>query len=198
MRFLMILIKTLLLFLLTFNHSYAADVLAQITARLAKTEITQGDFQQEKQLKILRKPLQSTGTFTYHQSKGVIWKTLTPVASLLLVNDTRLLNGQGEQAVPAALGKVFKAMLGGDLNQLSDGFSITGTIREASWQLALTPKDELLKKIIGSMALSGDHELRLLEIQEAGGNMTRITFDHITHPAELTPEQEADFEHLSP
>ena len=43
------------------------------------------------------------------------------------MNDTRLLTAQGELAVPAAFGKVFKAMLGGDLNQLSDGFSITGS-----------------------------------------------------------------------
>lgn len=194
----MILIKILLLFLLSFNRSHADDVLTQITARLAKTEITQGDFQQEKRLKILRKPLISTGTFTYHQSKGVIWKTLTPVASLLLVNDTRLLTGQGEQAVPAAFGKVFKAMLGGDLEELSNGFSITGSDQKTSWQMELKPKDELLKKIISSFVLSGDNELRMLEIQEAGGNMTLITFAQITHPTHITPEQEADFEHLSP
>jgi outer membrane lipoprotein-sorting protein len=194
----MILIKILLLFLLSFNRSYAGDVLTQITTRLAKTPITNGDFQQEKQLKILRKPLQSTGTFTYHQSKGVIWKTLTPVASLLLVNDTRLLTSQGEQAVPAAFGKVFKAMLGGDLKQLSDGFSITGSDHKPTWQLELKPKDELLKKIISSIVLSGDNELRLLEIQETGGNITRIKLAQITHPTRLTSEQKADFERLSP
>ena len=191
-------LKALLLFFFSFNHSHADDVLAKITVRLAKTEITQGNFQQEKRLKILRKPLLSTGIFTYDQSKGVIWKTLTPVASLLLLNDTHLLTGQGEQAVPAAFGKVFKAMLGGDLKQLTDGFSITGSDQEPAWQLELKPKDELLKKIISSIMLSGDNELRLLEIQEAGGNLTRIKFDQITHPTQLTSEQEADFERLSP
>ncbi|MFZ2171916.1 MAG: outer membrane lipoprotein carrier protein LolA, partial [Methylococcaceae bacterium] len=75
---------------------------------------------------------------------------------------------------------------------------ITGYNRKLSWQLELNPKDELLKKIISSIVLSGDNELRLLEIQEASGNITRITFDHITHPTQLTPEQEADFERLSP
>ena len=194
----MINLKVLLLFFLAFNYSYADDVLTQITTRLAKTPIINGNFQQEKRLKVLRKPLISTGTFTYHQSKGVIWKTLTPVASLLLVNDTRLLTGQGEQAVPAAFGKVFKAMLGGDLNQLTDGFSITGSDQKLAWQLELKPKDELLKKIISSIVLSGDKELRLLEIQETGGNITRIKFDQITHPTQLTSEQETDFEHLSP
>jgi hypothetical protein len=180
------------------NHSYADDVLASITSHLAKTEITQGDFQQEKRLKVLRKPLISTGKFTYHQSKGVIWKTLTPVASLLLVNDTRLLTSQGEQAVPSAFGKVFNAMLGGDLSRLSDGFSMSGSDQENSWRIELKPKDELLKKIINSILLSGDNELRLLEIQESGGNTTIIKFAKITHPSQLTPEQEADFEHLSP
>ena len=198
MKGLVIILKVLFLFLLSFNHSNAADVLAEINARLVKTPITQGNFQQEKHLKFLHKPLLSTGTFTYHQSKGVIWKTLTPVVSLLLVNDTRLLAGQGEQAVPAAFGKVFKAMLGGDLNQLTDGFSITGSDQEPAWRLELKPKDDLLKKIISLMALSGDNELRLLEIQETGGNLTQIRFDNITHPGQLTTEQEADFEHLSP
>jgi hypothetical protein len=191
-------IKIFLLFLLSFNHSYAADVLAEITARLVKTPITQGSFQQEKRLKILRKPLLSSGSFTYHQSKGVIWKTLTPVPSLLLVNESHLLTGQGEQALPPAFGKVFKAMLGGDLSQLSEGFVLTGEDKKPAWQLRLTPKDELLKKLISSMVLSGDNDLRLLEIQEAGGNITRIKFAQITHPAQLTPEQDADFERLSP
>ena len=188
----------LLLFLLSFGHSYAGDLLAQINARLVKTVITNGNFQQEKQLKILSRPLISTGMFTYHQSKGVIWKTLTPVVSLLLVNQSHLLTNQGEQAVPATFGRVFQAMLGGDLTQLADDFSITGTEQKASWQLQLKPKDELLQKIISTIVLSGDNELRLLEIQETGGNITHIKFDQITHPMQLTREQESDFERLSP
>lgn len=192
-------LNALLLFILSFNQSLAgADLLAEITSRLVETPITNGDFQQEKQLKILRKPLISTGVFTYHQNKGVIWKTLTPVPSLLLVDESRLLTAQGEQAVPAAFGKVFKAMLGGDLNRLTDGFSITGSDQKPSWQLQLKPKDELLKKIINTILLTGDNELRLLEIQEAGGNITRIKFNQLTHPEQLTREQESDFERLSP
>jgi len=64
--------------------------------------------------------------------------------------------------------------------------------------LELKPKDELLQKIIISIMLSGDNELRLLEIQETGGNLTHIKFDQITHPTQLTSEQEADFDRLSP
>jgi outer membrane lipoprotein-sorting protein len=193
-----IFLKALLLLILLLGQSNADDVLTQITARLTKAEITQGNFQQEKRLKILRKPLLSTGSFTYHQSKGVIWKTLTPIPSLLLVNESHLLTGQGEQAVPLAFGKVFKAMLGGDLNQLSEGFVINGEDKKPTWQLQLTPKDELLKKLISTIMLSGDNDLRLLEIRETGGNITRIKFAQITHPTQLSHEQEADFERISP
>lgn len=195
----MILLKALLLYLLAFGQGIAGEaVLTEIAARLAKTPIAHGDFHQQKHLKVLHKPLISTGMFTYHQSKGVIWKTLTPVASLLLVNESKLLTGQGEQAVPAAFGKVFKAILGGDISALTEGFEITGTDQKTSWQLELTPKDDMLKKVIITMVLSGDTELRELEIREAGGNITHITFNNITHPEQLTGEQEADFERLSP
>lgn len=190
-------IKTLMLVLLVVNQSSADEIaLTEISARLIKTPITQGDFHQQKHLKVLRKPLISTGSFTYHQSKGVIWKTLTPVPSILLVNESKLLTGQGEQAVPAAFGKVFKAMLGGDLAELTNGFSITGTNQKTAWQLELIPKDEMLKKIISTIVLSGDTEVRSLEIREAGGNFTQINFEHITHPSDISPEQEADFKRL--
>ncbi|TRW93219.1 LolA family protein [Candidatus Methylobacter oryzae] len=195
----MILIKALFLSLLLCGQGFASeDLLAGIAARLVKTPITQGEFHQQKHLKVLHKPLISSGTFTYDQNKGVIWKTLTPVVSVLLVNESKLLTGQGEQAVPAAFGKVFKAMLGGDLAALTDGFNVTGSDQKTSWQLELTPKDDMLKKVIGTMLLSGDTELRKLEIREAGGNVTDIAFDNISHPAQLTDEQQADFERLSP
>jgi outer membrane lipoprotein-sorting protein len=191
-------LKALLLFLLLCNQCYADEVLSRISAGLVKTAITQGSFQQEKRFKILRKPLMSTGTFTYHQSKGVIWKTVTPMPSLLLVNDSHLVTGQGEQAVPAVFGNVFKALLGSELIRLTKSFDITGNEQKKSWQLQLKPKDELLKKIISTILLTGDTELRLLEIQEFNGNLTRISFAEIAHPDHLSSEQQSDFERLSP
>jgi hypothetical protein len=193
-----IFLKSLLFLIFLLDESYADVGLTQITARLIKTPITQGDFDQHKHLKVLHKPLISTGSFTYDQSKGVIWKTQTPVVSILLVNETRLLTGQGEQAVPGAFGKVFKAMLGGDLTVLAEGFELIGSAQTETWLLELTPRDELLRKVIGKMILSGDTELRDLEIQETSGNNTRISFKNITHPQQLTAAQDVDFDRLLP
>ena len=188
----------MLLLLIPVTQSYATELLADITSRLVKAPISQGTFQQEKHLKILSRPLMSSGLFTYDQSKGVIWKTLVPVPSLLLVNESQLISGQGEQNVPAAFGKVFKVMLGGDLNELTEGFLMTVENKNNTWQLQLTPTDEFIQKIISTINLSGDNELRVLELQEVNGNFTRISFTQITHPNQLSTEQEADFERLSP
>ena len=188
----------MLLLLIPVTQSYATELLADITSRLVKAPITQATFQQEKHLKILSRPLMSSGLFTYDQSKGVIWKTLVPAPSLLLVNESQLISGQGEQNVPAAFGKVFKAMLGGDLNELTEGFLLTGEHKNNTWQLQLTPTDQFLQKIINTITLSGDSELRALELQEVTGNFTRISFTQISHPNQLSTEQEADFERLSP
>jgi hypothetical protein len=191
-------LSIIFLLLIPVTQSYASELLADITSRLVKAPITQGTFQQEKQLKILSRPLMSSGLFTYDQSKGVIWQTLAPVPSLLLVNDSQLISGQGEQNVPAAFGKVFKALLGGDLHELTEGFLMTGENKNNTWQLQLTPTDDFLQKIISKITLRGDSELRTLELQEVTGNFTRIGFTQITHPNQLSTEQEADFERLSP
>jgi Outer membrane lipoprotein carrier protein LolA len=191
-------VKVLLILIISINTSYADDVLTRITSHLSKTPVTQGTFQQEKHLKFLRKPLLSSGSFTYDQNKGVIWKTITPIPSLMVINDEHLLTAQGEKALPTAFGRVFQSLLGGELNRLAEGFEIIGKEQKTSWQLQLTPKDELLKKVIKIILLSGDSELRLLEIQEENSNLTRIQFSEITHPDHLSNEQQAEFERLSP
>jgi hypothetical protein len=185
------------LLLIPLRAGMAADLLADVGARLVKTEITEGRFRQEKNIKVLKKPLISTGTFIYHRSRGVIWQTLTPVSSVLLVNQARLMTAQGEQTLPPAFGRVFTAMFGGDLQAMKEGFDISGTNDKTAWKLQLKPKDALLKKIIVDMQLTGGKELQRIDIKEANGNFTRITFGQITHPEALTPAQEADFERLS-
>ncbi|MGR9086646.1 MAG: outer membrane lipoprotein carrier protein LolA [Gammaproteobacteria bacterium] len=185
------------LLLLPFPNAQAADLLGEIDARLERAEITQGSFRQEKKIRVLKKPLISTGVFTYHRRKGAIWKTLTPVPSVVLVNERRVITRQGEQALPEAFGRVFTAMLGGDLSLLAEGFETSGSHQHATWRLQLIPKEDMLKKLSAGIELTGDKALRLLDITEANGNFTRLSFERISHPAELTPEQETEFDRLS-
>lgn len=188
-------LKVMLLFFLSLSPGFADDALNRINSRLTKALITQGEFEQQKHLKILRKPLVSKGNFTYHQNKGVIWQTLSPVTSILLVNESHLITAQGEQLIPTTFGSVFQAMLGGDLSKLQDNFIITAKQGD-TWQLQLQPKEVMLQKIIQAIELSGDTEIRALVIQETNGNRSDIRFSHITHPQQLSPEQDTNFGRL--
>jgi len=176
----------------------ADDILDQVRVRLNPAEIAQGYFRQQKQLAFLNKPLLSEGEFVYWQHGGVIWKTLSPVASTILVGDERMLSAQGEQTMPPSFGRLIPALLGGDLARLREDFVVSGEMRELVWQLHFVPKDPLVAKAIAEVVLSGDSDLRGLEIRETGGNQSRIVFDNISHPTQLTPEQVAEFERLSP
>ncbi len=194
----MIILRILLLWASLLGLVWADDALDQVRARLNKAEIAQGRFRQEKQLTFLNKPLLSEGEFVYWQNGGVIWKTLIPVASTLLVGDERMVSAQGEQAMPPSFGRLIPALLGGDLARLREDFTIQGALQPDTWSLQFVPKDPLVAKVIADLTLSGDSDLRGMEIHEVSGNRSRIAFEQISHPQQLPPEQAAEFERLSP
>lgn len=187
-----------LLTLISLSVAVAGDILDQVAVRLNRAEIALGRFRQEKQMVFLNKPLLSSGEFVYWQRGGVIWKTLEPVTSTLLVGDERMVSDQGEQALPPSFGRLIPALLGGELAQLREDFEIRGELHAEAWRLQFVPKDPVVAKAIAEVSLSGDSDLRGLEIHEVGGNQSSIVFEQINHPPQLTPDQAAEFERLSP
>ncbi len=187
-----------LLFLTKSNHGCADDLLLRIASKIPETKITEGAFRQEKRLRFLKKPLSSQGKFLYEQNKGVLWKTETPIESAVLIKESQLITEQGGQALPPAFGGVFKSLLSGDVVRLNADFEVTGTEQKDAWEIRLIPKDEMMKKVIGEIRLRGDIEIRHWELQETGGNLTRIDFTRISHPNALSGEQQAEFERFLP
>lgn len=191
-------IPILFVIIVSIRSSYADEVFNKITERITKTKITEGTFQQEKRLRFLKKPLISGGKFIYEQYKGVLWKTEKPIESAVLIRESQLITAQGGQALPLAFGGVFKSLLGGDVARLNADFEVNGTEQKGAWGIRLIPKDEMMKKVIGEIRLRGDTEIRQWELQETGGNLTRIDFTRISHPNALTEEQQAEFERFLP
>jgi hypothetical protein len=192
------LIHIALVFLLSLSLVHADEILTRISARVAKAAITEGEFIQEKRLKFLTKPLITKGFFIYQQNKGVLWKTQTPLASTLLINNSQILSEEGEQAIPPAFGGMFNTLLSGDLLSLQEYFAISGAEQGESWQLQLIPKDDMMKKMIAAVRLEGNQDIKLWELLETGGNLTRISFSKIAHPASLNKEQLVEFDRISP
>lgn len=187
----------LLLFALA-AESLANDLLTEIEARVARADVIQGRFSQQKKLKFLSKPLLSAGEFVFLRERGVLWRTLLPVSSSLLIGPHRLIGSQGEQPIPGSVGRIFPMLLSGDLSRLSSDFSLSGSIDAAGWRLQLIPVDALVAKVISQIAVQGDTALRVVEISETSGNSSEIRFENISYPKQISPELAAEFEPLSP
>lgn len=188
----------LIVFLLAQHVVHAEAVLGQIPTLLTITEVAQGKFRQEKRLKFLRKPLLSEGEFIYSRGRGIIWKTLSPVASVLFMNQKRLLLDQTEQVLPPQFGRIFQALLGGEVESLVNDFNIRAEEKKSNWHVHMSPKDEMMQKIVRAMELSGDTEVRSLDVEEVSGNVTKISFHGIAHSNQLTSGQLAEFARFPP
>ena len=78
------LVSLMLFFFVLVSSCQAAD---HETIRL---QSIQADFIQEKHLKILARPLVSTGTFTFQTPQSLRWEYRTPVPSVLLMHGGKI------------------------------------------------------------------------------------------------------------
>jgi len=184
----------------------AADLAADVRARLADAPVLRGDFEQTRTLRGFRNPLVSRGDFLLVRSRGVVWRTRAPFASTLVVTRDRLLSrasdGTANMQLDArtepglrAVNEVMFALLGGDLATLAQHFRIEGDLLDGqAWRLVLTPVDAVLAGQFARLALEGDRYVRQVRLEERGGDQTVIRFAALRAAQEPTREDEARFE----
>lgn len=184
----------------------AADFATDVRARLADATVLQGDFEQTRTLKGFRNPLVSRGDFLLLRSRGVVWRTRAPFASTLLVTRDRLLSRSSDGAANMqldartepglrAVNEVMFALLAGDLATLARHFRMDGELLEGqSWRLVLTPVDAVLAGQFTRIGLEGDRYVRLVRLDERGGDQTVIRFSALRSARVPTREEEARFE----
>jgi hypothetical protein len=161
------------------------ELLAKVSARLAADVAVDQHFTQEKQLRVLKRPIRTEGTMLYRRDRGVCWNTEKPVLSTLVLGEQQLrqING-GEELVlkaqqqPALFGftRLFFAALSGQVEQLSEHFQVQVGGDEQHWSLDLTPRDALLQKFIEHMQLSGGARVEHVVVQGRDNDRTDIVF----------------------
>jgi Outer membrane lipoprotein carrier protein LolA len=174
-------------------------VVSRIAAQLSNNSpLTIGAFTQEKRLKFLHKPLVSRGEFIFAKERGVLWKTQEPMASVLYVGEGGMLADGARQSLPADVGRIFRALLGGDFNALAQDFSMQGEDKAGKWQVRLMPINPEVQKMIQTVTIDGDREITAITLTETGGNVTSIAFSAISHPSQLSPRQSDEFARFQP
>lgn len=145
-------------------HAAAENVLSYGSA----VEEASGRFVQLRTLSGFPVPLESSGTYEYSSKSGVLWHTLMPLESRLLISSTT--TDQSNQVLSDILLAVFK----GDSEELLRYFEASVEEFENSWQIKLKPTGEGLRAAIVEIELSGSVFIETIHIKEQGGSSSRI------------------------
>lgn len=195
------------LLLLGAGAATAVDGLDAIRERLAQPTVLRGDFTQAKQLAGFRNPLRSSGRFVLARERGIVWETLQPFPSAMVVTAdrirSRLPDGSSrievdaaQQPALAAVNAMLFALFAGDVAVLSERFETTSAMLDANgWTLGLVPKAGGLAEVFERIDLEGDAYVRKVRIGERGGDVTTIHFDALSDtPATLADDEAQAFD----
>lgn len=184
----------------------AADV-DLVKQRVAKVGVLRGEFIQEKQVAGFNNPLRSQGRFVLAQDHGVIWTTLKPFPSEVVVTRDRILSRQRDgssrveldgrqQPAMRSVNAIMFALMSGDAQALSAQFTVkVEALTDNGWKMQLTPRSAILGKVFSALTLSGDRYVRQVQIIEANQDVTRIHFAGLSQtPAQLSADEGRKFE----
>ena len=150
--------------------------------QLSQVKESKARFVERKYLKVLKAPLEISGTLTYVRPGRLEKRTLKPKPETLVVaddkltlenparNDKRVLKLQD---YPVLWGFVesIRATLGGDVKALERFYRVELEGGPARWQLYLTPRDRKMNEVISLIRIDGSHaRVDTIEVQEARGD----------------------------
>ncbi|MEL1264380.1 outer membrane lipoprotein carrier protein LolA [Pseudoxanthomonas putridarboris] len=185
----------------------ADDGLARVQQRVAQVPVLRGQFQQEKQVSGFRNPLRSQGSFLLAREQGVVWTTLKPFPSELVLTRDRIVSRQRDggtrievdgrqQPALRSVNAMMFALMSGDVKALTGTFDVeVESPADRTWRMSLTPKSRALAQAFTSVQLRGDRYVREVEITEASGDRTHLVFSELSEtPVRLTAEEAARFD----
>ncbi len=146
----------------------------------------QADFQQEKHMKMLVRPIISHGTFSFQTPASLRWEYTSPVPSILLMHGDSArkfmaVDGKLEEAQGLPMGSM-QLIMAEIINWL-DGRFTENKMFTVSYpdtdHIVLTPKKGMLEGIIDEIELELTDQNGVLEavtIREGNEGYTRMTF----------------------
>jgi len=191
-----------IMLLLACSISIPALTLDELQQKLMTEQLLRGDFSQSKTLQIFDRPLVSKGTFLLSHEQGLVWQQMHPFSVLLVLANNKLSQQFADQAPEIIEAKdnpmvfyfshLFLAIFKGDLNALNEQFELTLKNNNEGWVLHLKPNSAPLNKVFSTIEIHGGEQINKLNLIELNGDITLISFTHISNlPAQLS-EQEKD------
>jgi hypothetical protein len=153
---------------------------AKLMQELGQVKRTQARFVERKYMKVLKAPLESSGTLTYAAPDRLEKRTLKPKPELLTIaGDSLAVEMQGKrrtlrlQDYPVlwAFVESIRATLGGDQATLERFYAAEVEGGPARWQLYLVPRERSMRQVISQIRIGGGNaRIELIEVQETKGD----------------------------
>jgi outer membrane lipoprotein-sorting protein len=161
----------------------APDLTTTILSHLAKPGSAQTQFVEVSYRGMLDRPLITSGTMKWLGGDKLERDVEKPYQAVAKIGDGQMSvqrAGHPVQSMPisrapqmAAILSGFRALLGGDIAQLSQDFDVKAAGNEARWVLTLTPRSGELKSRVSSIVIDGRAAApRCMTMTESDGDTT--------------------------
>jgi hypothetical protein len=159
----------------------------RLMSELGRVQQARARFVERKYLKVLKSPLETTGTLEYDAPDRLVKRTLEPRPETMTVEGERLvIESQArsrnrtlrleDYPVLWAFVESFRSTLKGDLAALQRFYRVTLEGGPQRWQLALTPRDPKMSALIESILIGGGGgRINRIEVREAKGDRSVMT-----------------------
>jgi len=164
----------------------AEDLAERVIARLASYPVVRANFVQERTQPSLTKPVVSSGRMVLSREHGLLWQVETPV-KLTLVFTANGPSGGG--AAQAEMGRLVRAILTGDLDELRTTFAFEPRGDLERWTIRLVPKARELSQYLRAVELGGGAHLESIGIEETAGEQLRVRMRNFVVATELEPAE---------
>ena len=158
-----------------------------VMQEMQSNDIVQGQFGQSKHLKILKKPIQSSGTFTYVRHSGLIWHTEKPLPATIVIQGQdiyRVQDGQKNLLVKdkqQGISAILLHIMSGNLTSLNNIFDIDASNTNKGWLMALTPKKGNDAYLFSKIELTGQQHINRVILTEPQGSQTVIILSDLSN-----------------
>ena len=153
------------------------EALQQMHDRLITRGRWETRFEQKNHIHVLEQPLVSNGTVAVDPDRGVVWQVLSPIESRIEVSDAGLTIDAQSVAQSQLVAALLQALLSGDLGTLDQTFELRACVTDERWTLELLPRAEGFRQRLTGLTITGDDDLKTLEVEQPGGNTLHIEFE---------------------
>lgn len=185
--------------LMTLSLSAYGLTLHDLQQQFSQYSVVRANFEQDRYINGLNKPLHSSGQMIISKQLGLWWQQKTPFALTLKMNDQRMSQGIGDQPPQVITAQdqpqlfqfnsLLAAMFNADSATLNANFTLTLSEKENQWHLRLVPKTTPLDRIFKQINLTGHQYLSQITIDDMQNDKTVIQFFNHQTKALTTEEK---------